>query len=226
MDGYLVVSRSDCHPRVALLVFHGAGERISDWVHAQQFLYNHCVASVVFDYSGHGDSSGPGTVANLNQDALAAYAWFASQFGDGYRLCVLGHSMGNGPLLEALTQFRPAPSRVVAANAFARLQDEITRNSPIKVPRWVVRLMPDIWDNERNVASARVPVLLIQSDGDYHHPIETVLPVFRAANEPKEMVVLHGFSHNALFEEPSEEWWGPTLRFLQSATVNGRQLQE
>lgn len=226
LDGYLVVSASDCQSRVALLIFHGAGERISDWVNAQRFLYDHCVASLVFDYSGHGDSSRPGTVANLNQDVSAAYSWFASQFGDRYRLCVLGHSMGNGPMLESLTKFRPAPARVVVANSFARLRDEATRNGPLrKAPVWIAHLIPNIWDNERNVASVRVPILLVQSDGDYSHPVETVLPAFRAAGEPKQIVILHGFRHDALYREPSEEWWRPTLRFLQGATANGGQLQ-
>lgn len=218
LDGYLVAADPACQAKVAVLIFHGAGERISDWVHAQRLLRAHCVASMVFDYSGHGDSPRPGTVENLNEDAAVAYAWFASQFKDGYRLCVLGHSMGNGPMLQAFRQFRPTPSRVVVANAFPSLRDEIARNGPLgKLPRWVVHLLPDIWNNERNVVSVRAPILLVQSDGDSSHPIEAARLVFQAAVEPKQMAILHGFRHDALYREPSEEWWRPTLRFLQDA---------
>jgi len=105
LDGYLVQAAWTCQPKVALLIFHGVKETISEWVKAQRFLYDHCVSSVAFDYSGHGDSSRPGTVKNLNQDALAAYSWFASRFANKTRLCVLGHSMGNGPMLEASRAF-------------------------------------------------------------------------------------------------------------------------
>lgn len=218
LDGYLVTAPPACQAKVAVLIFHGAGERISDWVPAQRFLRQHCVASVVFDYSGHGDSSRPGSVANLNEDALAAYSWFVSQFKDGYRLCVLGHSMGNGPMLQSFGQFRPTPARVVVANSFPSLRDEIARNGPLgKLPRWLVHLLPDIWNNERNVSSVRAPILLVQSDGDSSHPIEAARLVFQAAIEPKQMAILHGFSHDALYREPSEEWWSPTLRFLQDA---------
>ena len=225
LDGYLVTAPPACQSRVALLIFHGAGERISDWVNAQRFLRDHCVASVVYDYSGHGDSSRPGTVENLNQDALAAYSWFASQFEDGYRLCVLGHSMGNGPMLQSLRQFRPTPSRVVVANSFPSLRDEVARNSPLReLPRWLAHLMPDIWNNECNISSVRAPILLVQSDGDHSHPIETVQLVFQAAIEPKQIAILHGFGHDALYREPSEEWWSPTLRFVQGETpVKGGQ---
>src|SRR5580704_17726340 len=54
LDGFLVRAPSTCQPQTAVLIFHGVGETISQWVKAQQFLYEHCTSSIVFDYSGHG----------------------------------------------------------------------------------------------------------------------------------------------------------------------------
>src|SRR5208282_815612 len=70
LDAYLVRAAATCQPRVAVLIFHGVMETISEWVLAQRFLYDHCISSIVFDYSGHGDSSRPGTIAHLNEDAI------------------------------------------------------------------------------------------------------------------------------------------------------------
>jgi hypothetical protein len=94
VDAYVVRAPAACQPRVSLLIFHGVMETISEWVLAQKFLYDHCVSSLVFDYSGHGDSSRPGTVGHLNEDAIPAYAAFAS--------------MGNGPMLESIRPFHSA----------------------------------------------------------------------------------------------------------------------
>jgi len=212
LDGYLVQASSACQPKVALLIFHGVMETISEWVKAQRFLYDHCVSSLVFDYSGHGDSSRPGTVKNLDQDSTAAYTWFASRFTNDTRLCVLGHSMGSGPMLDALPSFQPAPACVVVANAFSSLRDAGVHRG---TPRILVYMTPDAWNNAKNISRNRAPLLLIHSDADTVNPIAMGERIFQAAPEPKQMVVLHGFKHNDLYKSPSEQWWAPVLQFLQ-----------
>jgi hypothetical protein len=212
LDGYLVQEPPACQPKVALLIFHGVMETISEWVKAQRFLYDHCVASVVFDYSGHGDSSRPGTFKNLNQDAVAAYAWFALRFGNDTRRCVLGHSMGNGPMLESLPSFHPMPDCVVVANAFSSLRDLGVRRG---TPRIFAYMMPDVWNNVENISRNRAPLLLVGSDADSVNPIAMGQRIFEAAAEPKQIVVLHGFKHNALYQDPSEQWWTAVLQFIR-----------
>ncbi len=212
LDAYLVRAAATCQPRVAVLIFHGVMETISEWVLAQKFLYDHCISSIVFDYSGHGDSSRPGTISHLNDDAIPAYAAFVSQF-PGERFCVLGHSMGNSPLLESLPHFRPPPSCLVVANAFSSLRDAGRKRG---TPRALLYLIPDAWDNVENAKLVRVPLLVVYSDTDKVNPPAMGQSIFDSAPEPKQLVVLHGFPHNALYHAPTEEWWAPVLRFLHS----------
>jgi len=212
LDAYLVRAPATCQPRVALLIFHGVMETISEWVLAQKFLYDHCISSIVFDYSGHGNSSRPGTIGHLNEDAIPAYATFLAQFPDE-RLCLLGHSMGNSPLLESLPHFRPPPSCVVVANAFSSLKDQGRKRG---TSRALLYLIPDAWDNVKNVKLVRVPLLLVYSDADTVNPPDMGRQIFESAPEPKQLAVLHGFPHNALYRAPTEEWWAPVLRFLHS----------
>jgi len=217
LDAYLVKASPTCDPNVALLMFHGVQETISEWVKAQRFLYDHCVSSLVFDYSGHGDSSRPGSIANLNDDAVAAYSYFVSRFGSQTRLCVLGHSMGNAALLESLSSFQPAPSCVVVGSAFSSLRD-MGAHGPHSLRgflRVLLYIMPDDWDNVKNVAHNHVPLLVVHSDTDSVNPIEMGKQVFEAAPPPKRMVVLHGFKHNALYQRPDEAWWTPVLNFVK-----------
>jgi len=228
LDAYLVKASPACDPKVALLIFHGVQETISEWVKAQRFLYDHCVSSLVFDYSGHGDSSRPGTIANLNDDAIAAYSYFASTFDKGARLCVLGHSMGNAALLQSLPSFQPSPSCVVVGSAFSSLRDAGAHGPhSLRGPlRLLLYIMPDDWDNVKNVARNRVPLLLIHSDTDSVNPIEMGKQVFDAAQEPKQMVVMHGFKHNAVYQSPNEAWWAPVLHFVKGEPTKPNPLSQ
>jgi uncharacterized protein len=208
LDAFLVNAAPECQPRTALLIFHGVGETISQWVTAQRFLHDHCVSSIVFDFSGYGDSSKPGTIANVNQDAVAAYSYSALRFSDNTRLCVLGHSLGNAPMLEEIPLFRPAPACVVVANGFSALRD-------MRSSRFITYVVPAAWDNVSSVAQVRVPLLVIHSDTDSVIPFYMSQRLSQAASEPKRLVVLHGFPHDALFTNPSEDWWAPVLTFLR-----------
>ena len=151
-------------------------ETISEWVLAQKFLYDHCVSSIVFDYSGHGDSTRPGTIGHLNEDAIPAYATFVSQF-PGERLCVLGHSMGNAPLLESLPRFSPPPSCVVVANAFSSLRDAGRKRG---TSIFLLYAIPDAWDDVENAKLVRVPLLVVYSDADTVNPPDMGQQHFRS----------------------------------------------
>jgi uncharacterized protein len=212
LDGYLVRAQSSVEKPTAILIFHGVKETISDWVNAQRFLYDHGVSSMVFDYSGHGNSSRPGTFQNLNEDAAAAYSFFVSHFPHETRFCILGHSMGNGPMLAAIAQYNPVPARVVVANSFTSLRDEGAQRGTWRIVLW---LIPDVWNNVKNVAHVCSPLAIVHSDTDTVIPIAMGKRVFSAAPAPKEMITLHGPTHNALLKEASTAWWSPVLKFLR-----------
>jgi alpha-beta hydrolase superfamily lysophospholipase len=212
LDGYLVRAPSSANKPMAVLIFHGVKETVSDWVTAQRFLHDKGVSSMVFDYSGHGDSSKPGTFQNLDEDAVAAYSFFVSHFPHGTQFCILGHSMGNGPMLAAIARYNPAPARVVVANPFTSLRDEGAQRGTWRVVLW---LIPDVWNNVENITHVRSPVAVVHSDTDTVIPIAMGKRVFAAAPAPKKMITLHGFQHNALLKEPSKGWWSPVLRYLR-----------
>jgi uncharacterized protein len=216
LDGYLVRAQSSGQKPIAILIYHGVKETISDWVSAQRFLHDHGVSSMVFDYSGHGNSSKPGTFQNLNEDCVAAYSFFAAHFSHETRLCILGHSMGNGPMLAVVARMQPAPARVVVANPFTSIRDEGAQRDTWRIVLW---LIPDVWNNVKNVTGVRSPLAVVHSDTDTVIPIGMGKRVFLAAPLPKQMIILHGFKHNALLKEPSMGWWNPVLRYLRDERV-------
>ncbi len=212
LDGYLVrADAAACNDPPALLIFHGLKETISQWVGTQLFLHDHCVSSLVFDYAGSGDSSRPGSVTAIAEDAPTVYAFARKSFANT-PLFILGHSLANAPLLEAAAKFKPAPAGIIVANAFASLRGVTARSKSYGV---LAALMPDWWNNVIAVVAVHAPVLVVCSDSDTVNPVEDSRDIFAAANQPKSLVVLHGFKHNALYRQPDEAWWQSALAFMK-----------
>jgi alpha-beta hydrolase superfamily lysophospholipase len=219
LDSYVVTANSTCSNPPVVLIYHGVQETISEWVKAQRFLYDHCVSSVVFDYTGSGNSSRPARFEAVAEDSVAAYEFAAGHF-PGRPLYILGHSMGNGPMLEAVPHFSSRPAGVVVANAFASLRSAAgTRNNVLYSV--LAYTIPDWWDNVKSVQQIHVPLLVIHSDTDQVNPADGARRIFAAAQQPKKLALLHGFRHNALYQQPSEEWWSAVLAFVNAVKLVG-----
>ncbi|MEA1677170.1 alpha/beta hydrolase [Nitrospirillum sp. BR 11163] len=212
LDGYLVSAPPNCPGAPGVVIYHGVGETISMWAKAQALLYARCVSSLVFDYTGSGDSSPGPTFEVLHQDALAAFGFGKARFGNS-RLFLLAHSMGNGLLLEALPQMDEQPKGLILANAFVSLRAQMARLGWF--PCLMSHVMPDWWNNVRAAPAISAPVLLIASDGDKVVPSEDGREIFAAVRQEKFFVLLHGYGHNALYKTPDDEYWRPILDFIK-----------
>ena len=209
LDAYVVHTDKERHTETAVLIFHGAGENISDWALPQKMLRDNGISSMVFDYSGNGDSSGMATQPNLDDDARSAYEAFVAQFPDAQSRAVMGFSLGNAPLLSALPSMDPPPSRLVIAAAFSSVRDLVHKT--FRVPNVVCMLIPDRWNNVRAARNLRVPALVLHSQDDHADPIWMGKAVFDAIPDHKQMVTLHGFQHNSY---KNAAWWAPVISFL------------
>jgi len=212
LDAALVHAPATCNRPAALLIFHGRGETISDWAKAQAWLSGQCISSIVFDYAGHGSSTGEAHISALNEDAAAAYRAFAARFPGPVRRCVLGHSMGNAPMLQAYPSFEPAPDCVVDANAFSSVADMAAAGG---APGPLLFLLHGVWDNKTAIVAVHAPLMVIHSDAD-----EVVSPAVgerlaAAAPSGVRSVTVHGYGHDALYEHPADGWWSPVVAFIR-----------
>jgi len=217
LEARLVRAALDSAP--ALLIFHGTAESISHWADTQALLYRQGVTSMVFDYSGFGLSTGRATVAHLQEDADSAYADFARRIGRRARPFVLGYSLGTGVVFEAIDRWRPAPAGVVFAASYSSAREGAVAFG--LVPRWLTFILPDLWNNVRDVRNLKQPLLVLQSDADQLFPVSMARAVHDAATVPKQLVILHGFNHEAGHRDPTDEYWAPVVRFLASGVRSG-----
>lgn len=210
LDAFVVRAESSCPTRTAVLIFHGRGETVADWIKVQRRLHDGCVSSMVFDYSGHGRSSPPGTIDNLNADAVAAYGAFRKEFAPERR-CLLSHSMGGGPMLHAATQPGVTPDCVVIASPFSSLREIAVHGG---MPRWFSVFMPDVWDNVENAKELKARLLWLHSRSDKTIPWELGKAVYDAKQGPKAAVVLDGFNHNAIYVSTPPQIFNPIIAFV------------
>jgi alpha-beta hydrolase superfamily lysophospholipase len=155
LDAFLVHASSGCADAPMVVIYHGVKETISMWTKAQQFLYEHCVSSLVFHYTGSGDSSRPAKFEAVGQDSIAVYAFARLEFPHT-RIYVLGHSMGNGPMLSAVPSFSCPPDGVIIANAFSSLRDFGKRSGVIY--GLLAETAPDWWNNVKSVQKVKSPL--------------------------------------------------------------------
>jgi len=210
LDAQYVAAEPACARRAAVLIYHGRGETIDEWTEAQMLLRRHCIASLVFDYTGHGRSSPHGSVRRLNEDAVSAYAAFVAKT-PAVRRCTISFSMGGGPMLEAAGRFKPQPDCVVVAAAFTSLRELAVSDG---APAWLMALTPDSWNNRENIAKLRLPVLIVHSRADRANPYWMGEALYAAANPPKRFAPLKGFRHNAAYQKPGDGWWKPAIDFI------------
>jgi len=215
LDSYIVIAPSNKQKQDVVLIFHGAGETISCWAKVQKKLYDNGISSLVFDYSGFGNSSHPGSIKNLNKDALAVYSYAVSKFKN-CRLFVLGFSLGNAPMLASINDFKPAPSGVIVGSAFSSLKElgkySGKANSLFKI---LANVIPDVWNNTNAIKSNTSRLLVLHSDSDASNPLFMGQKIYSSANQPKQFVLLHGLKHNAPISDSSEVWWIPVYRFIE-----------
>ena len=197
----------------AILIFHGNGEAISDWSLAQARLQAAGVSSMVFDYSGFGDSTGQATVDHLREDAYRAYQAFLAALPQASARYVMGHSLGNAVMLDAVAGLQPSPAGIIVHAGFTSARDMAVQEG--LVPPWMSRLLPDPWDNEARMAQKGPAILVLHSDRD-----EVISPAMgarlaKAAGHRASFVLLSGPRHDSVYQDFPSLIWQPILAFMQ-----------
>lgn len=202
----------------AVLIFHGDEESIAQWAAVQKHLHDEGIASLVFDYSGYGASSGSPSIRNLREDGLAAYRRFVLLTPKSARRYVLGFSLGTAALLDVVDRLKPPPTGIVLASGFASAREAAIATG--RVSEWIAWLLPDIWNNEERVRLLDMPVLIVHSRADEVVPFQHAERLCRAASGARSLILLDDLAHDAaITPEEAERFWPPIVRYLQSGRI-------
>lgn len=176
---------------LTLLFCHGNGGNISYRLDTLLLFRKLGLDTLLFDYRGYGKSEGRPSELGTYRDALAAYRYLTREKKvPPERMVLFGESLGGAVAVELATR---VPIRALILFGTITSTVDIGKEIyPFLPVRWIVR---NRYDSLRKISRIQVPLLLMHSREDeiilFHHGEK----LFRAAREPKQMLVLAG-GHN------------------------------
>jgi uncharacterized protein len=199
--------------RAAVLICHGIGEVVSQWVPIQQLLAARGVASLVFDYSGYGRSTGHPTPEQLEQDAIASFSKLREIAP--CPISLLGFSLGTG-IVPAILD-RVAAHRLVLCASFTGFR---AATRCVGIPPFLFPLVPPIWNSEQTLRTAMHRVLLVHSTCDRLFPITMAEELAACCGPRAHLHVVDGIRHNEPFYKPTQAYWNPVAEFLTAPDLD------
>ncbi|MGA3129462.1 MAG: alpha/beta fold hydrolase [Terracidiphilus sp.] len=194
--------------RAGVLLCHGIGETVEQWFGVQQLLAAHGVASLVFDYSGYGKSSGRPDWDQFELDAIAAFGALKER-APGLPLSVLGFSLGSGVAAAAIHRI-PA-GRLILCEAFTSFRNAACAGG---IPRPLARLVPPIWHAQQRLAACKLPVLIVHGEKDQLFPIAMAHELADWCEPRAQVVLVPNTTHNQPFRKPHIAYWGPIINWI------------
>jgi len=211
------VSAGDDTP--AVLICHGIGELVEYWGGVQDLLTGLGVSSLVFNYSGYGASTGILSTAHCEEDAMAAYRELAARGPSS--IVLLGFSLGTG--VGCAVASRIDVDGLVLCEGFSTLREA---GSAMGFPRWMTRIVPNVWNTVDRVRELELPVLVVHSDVDGLFPLSMAERISEACGGRGKSIVIHGLTHNTPIFAPTEEYWQPIADWVKerSSEVGAQRL--
>ena len=183
-------------PPPTLLFLHGRTGNIGDCLEKIHLFHDMDLDVFAIDYHGYGKSGGAPTERALAGDALAAYFYLTEKRGvKPERLYVYGEDLGAAVAIDLVLRV-PAAGLITegaTASVLARIEDDW----PL-IP-WQY-LLQNQFDSLAKIGNVHIPVLIIHSSDDEIVPFSDSRRLALLANEPKELVEIHGTHRNAFVD--------------------------
>jgi alpha-beta hydrolase superfamily lysophospholipase len=193
--------------RATVLICHGIGEIVPQWMPIQRLLAARGVASLVFDYSGYGRSTGWPTPAQIENDSVAAFGRL-QELASG-PVSLLGFSLGTG-VVPAILHRVPA-HRLVLCAAFTSFRAAARR---MGFRGFLSPLVPPVWASERALREGQHRVLLVHSKRDRLFDVAMAEELAAFCGERASLRIVEGLRHNEPFYKPTATYWDPIADFL------------
>lgn len=194
--------------RAAVLICHGIGETVQHWYRVQQLLAAGGVASLVFDYSGYGHSTGRFRARQSERDAESAFRAFQRLVAP-LPVSLLGFSLGSG-IAAAILPRVPARSLLLCA-AFPSLRAAARSVGVFGLLEFAT---PAIWNSADALRACAVPVHIVHGSRDRLFPVSMAAALRDACKSPVELILAPGVGHNEPYHRPQLSYWGPILSRL------------
>lgn len=207
LDAVFVAPSPD-PPQAAVLICHGIGEIVPQWFPIQRILAENGIASLVFDYSGYGRSTGFIDFTQCEQDAVASFE-LLRRLAPATPISILGFSLGTGIAPAILN--RVDAERLVLCAGYTSFRKAARA---AWIPGFLSALVPPIWSADSALRDSSLPVLIVQGDNDQLFRMEMAHDLHSCCPGGADLLVLPARSHNSPFYDPQPEYWSPIIHWL------------
>lgn len=214
LHGWLFEAKN--RPALATIIhFHGNGGNISSVGWVGERLSRRGFDVLLLDYRGYGRSEGDvDGERGLYADADAGYEYVTKTRGVRPSNVVLyGQSLGTAVAVDLAS--RQEAAALILESGFSSSSDLAATVLPI-LPRRLHFLVKNRFESARKLSSVRCPVLIAHGDPDLTIPTEHGRLLFKAANEPKELLIYPGAGHN-VFGSLGDGYLDRVADFLRTA---------
>jgi fermentation-respiration switch protein FrsA (DUF1100 family) len=194
--------------KLTILYFHGNAANAANRAPRIATIREDGFGVFYLNNRGYGGSGGRPTEEDNVADAIAAYDHLRKLGVPAGKIVGYGESLGSGQAVR-LAAARPVAAVVLEAPLTSTV--DVARGTDFWLPLGL--LISDKYDNERNIRSITVPVLVLHGEQDAVIPVEMGWRVYRAANDPKRIALFPQGTHEDLFDDGA---WEKTRAFLAS----------
>ena len=189
----------DNDPKAPVVYYlHGARWNLTGHVRRIEQLRRFGFSVFAIDYRGFGKSDGElPSEATVYEDARVGWDWLVKRQPDAQRRFIYGHSLGGAVAVDLAASFanEKAQARGLIVEStfttFAELAAELTyRWLPVRL------LLSQKFDSVEKIKQVRMPVLVVHGVGDRLVPSRFSEALFKAAREPKKLLLVENGSHN------------------------------
>jgi fermentation-respiration switch protein FrsA (DUF1100 family) len=193
LAGWFLRSSSG-NSHAVVIFFHGQGGNINNVGFIGEALVRRGFDVLLFDYRGYGKSEGQITCErDMYEDADAAYDYAVNVRGVAPAQVVLyGHSLGTAAVVDLAS--RRACGAIILESGFTSASAMASVRLPW-LPGFMHSLGRNRFESAAKLRKVSCPVLVAHGDPDGIVPTQQGRSLFRAANEPKKLIVVPGAGH-------------------------------
>jgi pimeloyl-ACP methyl ester carboxylesterase len=211
--------------RPTWVYLHGSGGNISGRLDGYRAVHQRFGANILaIDYSGFGRSHGIPSEEDTYSDGHAAVTEAIrrhhAQDAKPGPLVYLGVSMGAAVAARVAADKHPdallLESPPTSFPELAPIQYPWTRMLPLS------KIMRFRYETTQHLSQLNVPTLVIHGDEDEIVPLKYARSVYASANDPKEMYIVRGGTHDRPDLVDPDSYYDVIARFIEKHSSRGR----
>ncbi len=216
-----------------VICFHGYTSRgMSDYIGLSGYYMKRGYSMLLVDERAHGDSEGEyiGFGCLDRMDALNWIEWLIHRTGEETQILLHGTSMGGATVLMASGLKLPKQVKgIISDCGFTSAKEVFTHvlNTMYHLPAFPVIPGADLVNKKlagygmdecnakREVAKAKVPILMIHGSNDTFVPFQMCNEIYDCIASPKKKLIVDGAAHAESYYKDTEKYEQALTEFFQ-----------